>query len=97
MSEGSEGVTVVEAEMLIRNQLGLHARACALFVKTAARFKSHVLVSRDDLEVNGKSIMGVMMLAAEEGSTIKVRAEGADAEAAVQALQALVGGKFGEP
>jgi len=95
VNEGSEGVAVAEAEMLIRNQLGLHARACALFVKTAARFKSHVMVSRDDLEVNGKSIMGVMMLAAEEGSTIKVRAEGPDAEAAVQALQDLVDGKFG--
>ena len=95
MNEGSEGLTVVEAELLIRNQLGLHARACALFVKTAARFQSHVLVSRDDLEVNGKSIMGVMMLAAEEGSTIRVRAEGPDAEAAVRALQELVDGKFG--
>lgn len=81
--------------MLIRNQLGLHARACALFVKTAARFKSDVFVSRDDLEVNGKSIMGVMMLAAEEGSTIVVRAEGPDEEAALVALQELVDGKFG--
>ena len=69
---------MTEAEFLIRNQLGLHARACALFVKLAARFKSVILVSRDDLEVNGKSIMGVMMLAAEEGSTILVKAVGAD-------------------
>ncbi len=84
-----------ESELLIRNQLGLHARACALFVKTAARFQSHVVVSRDDLEVNGKSIMGVMMLAAEGGSTIKVRAEGADEEAAISALADLVNGKFG--
>ena len=84
-----------EAELLIRNQLGLHARACALFVKTSARFQSHVLVSRDDLEVNGKSIMGVMMLAAEEGSTIKVRAEGPDEDAAISALADLVNGKFG--
>ena len=68
--------SVTEAELLIRNQLGLHARACALFVKTAARFASEVYVSRDDLEVNGKSIMGVMMLAAEEGSTIRVRVDG---------------------
>ena len=84
-----------EAELVIRNQLGLHARACALFVKTAARFQSHILVSRDDLEVNGKSIMGVMMLAAEEGSTIRVRAEGPDERAAVTALSELVNGKFG--
>jgi phosphocarrier protein len=81
--------------MLIRNQLGLHARACALFVKTAARFKSEVYVSRDDLQVNGKSIMGVMMLAAEEGSTIVVRVDGPDEEEALAALQELVDGKFG--
>ena len=84
-----------EAELLIRNQLGLHARACALFVKTAARFQSEVTVSRDDLEVNGKSIMGVMMLAAEEGSSICVRAMGADEDAAISALKDLVDGKFG--
>jgi len=86
---------VTEAELLIRNQLGLHARACALFVKTAARFAAEVTVRRDDLEVNGKSIMGVMMLAAEEGSTIRVRAEGLDEREAVAALRDLVDGKFG--
>jgi len=86
---------VTEAELLIRNQLGLHARACALFVKTAARFASEVFVSRDDLEVNGKSIMGVMMLAAEEGSTIRVRVEGPDEREALAALRELVDGKFG--
>ena len=86
---------MVLSEMLVRNQLGLHARACALFVKTAARFESEVYVARDDLEVNGKSIMGVMMLAAEEGSTIRVRAEGPDEREAVAALQRLVDGKFG--
>jgi phosphocarrier protein len=86
---------VKEVELLIRNQLGLHARACALFVKTAARYKSEVFVSRDDLEVNGKSIMGVMMLAAEEGATIRVKAEGPDEKDAVVALQELVDGKFG--
>jgi len=86
---------LAEAELVIRNQLGLHARACAMFVKTAAKFESQVFVSRDELEVNGKSIMGVMMLAAEEGATIRVRAEGLDAEAAIQALRQLVEGKFG--
>lgn len=90
-----EGVAVAEADLVIRNQLGLHARACALFVKAAAKFQSQVFVSRDELEVNGKSIMGVMMLAAEEGATIRVRAEGPDAEAAIQALRELVNGKFG--
>ena len=82
-------------ELVIRNQLGLHARACAMFVKAAAKFQSHILVSRDDLEVNGKSIMGVMMLAAEEGSSIVVRANGDDEVAAVAALRELVEGKFG--
>ena len=86
---------MTESELVIRNQLGLHARACALFVKTAARFQAHVTVTRDDLEVNGKSIMGVMMLAAEEGSTIRVKADGPDEAAAVAALQELVDGKFG--
>jgi phosphocarrier protein len=86
---------VVETELVIQNQLGLHARACALFVRAAAKFESNVLVSRDDLEVNGKSIMGVMMLAAEEGSTIKVRADGPDEAAALAALVELVEGKFG--
>ncbi|HEY6195050.1 MAG TPA: HPr family phosphocarrier protein [Candidatus Eisenbacteria bacterium] len=86
---------MAEIQLLIRNQLGLHARACALFVKAASRFKSEITVSRDDLVVNGKSIMGVMMLAAEEGSTIVVKAEGPDAAEAVATLQELVDGKFG--
>lgn len=98
MSNGTPaagGAGVAQADLLIRNQLGLHARACALFVKTAARFAAEVFVRRDDLEVNGKSIMGVMMLAAEEGSTIRVRTEGRDAELALAALRDLVDGKFG--
>jgi phosphocarrier protein len=86
---------VAEAELLIRNQLGLHARACALFVKTASKFRSEVMVSRDDLQVNGKSIMGVMMLAAEEGSTIVVQAEGPDEQEVIVALRELVDGNFG--
>ena len=86
---------MAEIELLIRNQLGLHARACALFVKTASKFKCEVLVSRDGLEVNGKSIMGVMMLAAEAGSTIVVKAEGPDEQAALAAIRELVDGKFG--
>jgi len=86
---------VSEIQLLIRNQLGLHARACALFVKTSSRFKAEITVARDDLVVNGKSIMGVMMLAAEEGATIVVKAEGPDEGDAVAALQELVEGKFG--
>ena len=84
-----------DLQLVIRNQLGLHARACALFVKTASRFRSEIFVSRDDLEVNGKSIMGFMMLAAEEGATITVRAAGPDEKEALVAIRDLVDGKFG--
>ena len=85
-----------EIQLLIRNQLGLHARACALFVKAASKYKAEILVARDDLEVNGKSIMGVMMLAAECGSTLILRAEGADADALLDALALLIQNRFGE-
>jgi phosphocarrier protein len=86
---------VSEIQLVIRNQLGLHARACALFVKAASRYRADIVVVRDDVEVNGKSIMGVMMLAAEEGSTITVRADGPDERDALQAIRELVDGKFG--
>jgi len=85
-----------EARVTIRNKLGLHARPAAQFVKLSARFRSDVLVSRDDVEVNGKSIMGVMMLAAEFGAKIDIRAMGEDAEEAVRELAALVERGFDE-
>jgi len=85
-----------ERTVQIVNKLGLHARPAAEIVKTAARFKSDITIVRDEFEVNGKSIMGVMMLAAEFGSTILLRAEGADADAALDALAALAAEKFGE-
>ncbi len=85
-----------ERTVLIVNKLGLHARPAAEIVKTAAHYKSQITIIRDDLEVNGKSIMGVMMLAAEHGSTVLIRAEGDDAEGALDALAALVADKFGE-
>jgi phosphocarrier protein len=85
-----------ERTLKIVNKLGLHARPAAEIVKTAARFKCEITIIRDELEVNGKSIMGVMMLAAEFGSTILVRADGADADGALDALEALVAAKFGE-
>ncbi len=87
---------VAEARCPIVNVLGLHARPAAEFVKTSSRFKSHVSVRKDDLEVNGKSIMGMMMLAAECGSELLIRIEGDDAEAAMAALQALIAAGFGE-
>lgn len=80
----------------IVNRMGLHARPASEFVKLAGRFSSEVTVEKDGLEVNGKSIMGVLMLAAEHGSTITIRAEGDDAGAAVDALSDLVAGGFEE-
>jgi len=87
---------VIKREIEIVNKLGVHARPAAEIVKMAARFKSNITIVRDDLEVNAKSIMGVMMLAAEMGARIALRAEGPDAEAAVEALAQLIDGKFGE-
>ncbi|MEK7667290.1 MAG: HPr family phosphocarrier protein [Gemmatimonadota bacterium] len=89
-------MAVVERSVRIVNSLGLHARPAAAFVKIAGRFRCHLAVRKDDLEVNGKSIMGMMMLAAECGSELQLRAEGEDAEQAVEALIALVQGGFGE-
>ena len=78
------------------NQLGMHARAAAKFVHLAARFESRVRVARDGREMDGKSIMGILLLAAARGSTIAISADGADERAAVEALVALVEGGFGE-
>jgi phosphocarrier protein len=89
-------MAVVEREARIVNPLGMHARPAAEFVKVANRFKSKVDVKRDALNVNGKSIMGVMMLAAEQGSSLLIRVEGADAEEALEALCALVAAGFHE-
>jgi len=87
---------VVERQAPIVNSLGLHARPAAEFVKVANRFQANIAVSKDGLEVNGKSIMGMMMLAAECGSSLLIKADGDDAEAAVAALLALVAAGFGE-
>ena len=87
---------MIEQTVQIVNKNGLHARPAAEIVKTASRFKSDITVVRDDLEVNGKSIMGVMMLAAEFGSSLTIRADGPDAEQALEALAALIAAKFGE-
>jgi len=85
-----------ERQVQIVNKNGLHARPAAEIVKLAAKFQSEITIVKDDLDVNGKSIMGVMMLAAEHGSTILLRAEGPDADAALEALSTLVSNKFGE-
>jgi len=83
-------------ELTIINEKGMHARAAAEFTRVASQFKATIFVSRDGIEVNGKSIMGVLMLAAHCGSTILIRVDGPDALAALAALQQLVETKFGE-
>ena len=88
---------MIEREARIVNQDGLHARPAAKIVRLASTFNSEVELFKDGMAVNGKSIMGVMMLAAECGSSILIRADGADAEQAVSAICQLVAEGFGEP
>jgi phosphocarrier protein HPr len=85
-----------ERTVVIVNRYGLHARPAAEFVKLAAKFRAEITVRKDELEVNGKSIMGMMMLAAEYGTSITIRASGDDAVEAVDGLAELVAGRFGE-
>ena len=88
------GCVVREVEII--NERGLHARASAKFVKTAAQFDAEVRVSRDGQTVDAQSIMGMMMLAAGIGSTVEISAEGPDAEAALEALVQLIADRFNE-
>ncbi len=83
-------------ELTVQNRLGLHARPSAMFVKTCSRFKSEVWVEKDGEQVNGKSIMGLMMLAAGLGSKLKITCEGPDAERAMAEIEAIVQRKFDE-
>lgn len=85
-----------EVKATIVNRLGMHARPASLIVKTADRYRSKIWIRKDDLEVNGKSIMGVMMLAAEPGATLILRADGPDEEEALAALSQLIADKFHE-
>ena len=86
----------ITREFTIQNKLGIHARPAAQFVKIANRFSCEVRVEKDGEEVDGKSIMGLMMLAAGHGSVIAVTTEGADEEAALAALRDIVNRKFEE-
>lgn len=86
----------VTGNFKIINELGLHARAAATFVKIANRFRSEIFVTKESVTVNGKSIMGVLMLAAAKGSMIVIEASGSDAEDAIRELAKLIGDKFGE-
>ena len=87
---------MIERAVKVMNSLGLHARPAAQLVRLASTFQSQIELVKDDMVVNAKSIMGVMMLAAECGSTIQLRASGDDAEQALAALEKLVTDGFGE-
>ena len=87
---------MIERAVQVTNRNGIHARPAAEIVKVAGRFRSQITMARDDLEVNGKSIMGVMMLAAECGATVQLKADGPDAAEALEALGALFQSRFGE-
>ena len=87
---------IVQKTFVIPNKQGLHARPAALFVQALQRFRCKVAVSKGDTEVNGKSLMGLMMLAAEQGSQLKVRLEGADAPEAMKEIEKLFVRKFDE-
>ena len=89
-------IMTVQKEFVIQNKMGMHARPAAQFVKRASQYKCDVWVEKDEEPVNGKSIMGLMMLAAGRGELIKITTEGADAEAAMVDLEALVVSGFGD-
>jgi len=83
-------------DIQVVNRLGLHARPAAMVVKAAGEFEAEVFLVKDGTRINAKSIMGVMMLAAEHGSTLTIEAEGPDAESAIQAVADVFASKFGE-
>lgn len=87
---------MLNQEFTIQNRLGLHARAAARLVQTANRYGADIIIEKDGLEVNGKSIMGILMLAAPQGSRIRVAVSGEDAAQAIAAIGQLIDEKFGE-
>lgn len=87
---------MIEKSLVIQNQLGLHARPAALFVKRASQYLSRVSISKDGIEVDGKSILGILMIACEKGSEITLKVEGEDEKECIQSLMDLVLGKFDE-
>jgi len=92
----AESAQKIEKDLSIPNRLGLHARPAAMFVRIASRYRSEILVSKEGEEVNGKSIMGLMMLAAGQGSTLRIRCEGPDADKAMEDIEALIKTGFNE-
>jgi phosphocarrier protein len=94
-SAGAPGQKI-EKEITIINRLGLHARPAAMFVRIAARFRCEIWVEKEGEQINGKSIMGLMMLAAGQGSKLLVRCEGPDADKAMEELEDLINRRFNE-
>lgn len=88
---------LLEKKIIIKNRLGLHARPAALFVQIANKYTSNVIVRKGKLEVNGKSIMGILMLAAEKGSQVTLRVDGSDADKAILELEKLLSGDMEAP
>ena len=95
-NKDAQSVQKVEKEIPIVNRLGLHARPAAMFVRIASRYRAEVWVAKEGEEINGKSIMGLMMLAAGQGSKLRIRCEGLDADKALEELEALIKAKFNE-
>src|SRR5437868_6245199 len=92
----ADGILIITKEFLVSNKLGIHARPAALFVKTANRFSCEIFVEKDGEKVNGKSIMGLMMLAAGPGTKLTIHAQGHDASQALSELETLLKRKFDE-
>ena len=95
-ADRAASVQKIEKEIAIVNRLGLHARPAAMFVRISSRHRSEIWVSKEGEEVNGKSIMGLMMLAAGQGSKLRIRCEGPDAEKAMEELEELINARFNE-
>jgi phosphocarrier protein HPr len=91
-----KGTALVQSEIQVTNKLGLHARPAAMLVQTASKFRSEISLKKDDVEANAKSILSVMMLAAEAGSLVTIKAEGEDEQQAVETLTKMFEEKFGE-
>ncbi len=92
----SNAIETISKELVITNKMGIHARPAAMFVKTASQFDADVFVEKDGERVNGKSIMGLMMLAAGPGSTLLIEITGKDASKAFEAIESLIDSKFNE-
>ena len=95
-STGAGSGQKVEKQITIINRLGLHARPAAMFVRIASRYRSEIWVEKEGEQINGKSIMGLMMLAAGQGSKLRIRAEGPDAAQAIHDIEELIQSRFNE-